>query len=366
MRALFLWLLSLTHLANGIVQNVTAPTYIINTSLPVNEQYASLCADYVEQAIAAFYGIMAMIPTEYQPIFEEISQLYVDEYVTEPYKSEMEYFSNCSGLSMKDIMTVNLAYDMTVLCTSIVAVTPNGTILHARNFDFPTVLRNDSVNLKFVDGATGDMLYEVTTFVGWVGAATVMRPHQFSITIDEHVKVENPDENFKAMKQGYFPSSWLLREAAMKDATFADAVDRLSNTKIVAPAYYIIAGTDGSMDGAIITRNQTHVNGPWNVTAKTEFERPLYLTASPHDWYLVETNYDYWRPTPTDDQRREAAIAMLDAVGQENISYDTLFNILSTPPVLQPYTVFTSLVHPSNPDEYNITVRYNTASNEVL
>eukprot|EP00484_Ammonia_sp_Unknown_P003220 CAMPEP_0197073372 /NCGR_PEP_ID=MMETSP1384-20130603/210572_1 /TAXON_ID=29189 /ORGANISM="Ammonia sp." /LENGTH=338 /DNA_ID=CAMNT_0042512209 /DNA_START=198 /DNA_END=1214 /DNA_ORIENTATION=+ len=338
---------------------------------------------------------MAMIPTEYQPIFEEISQLYVDEYVTEPYKSEMEYFSNCSGLSMKDIMTVNLAYDMTVLCTSIVAVTPNGTILHARNFDFPTVLRNDSVNLKFVDGATGDMLYEVTTFVGWVGAATVMRPHQFSITIDEHVKVENPDENFKAMKQGYFPSSWLLREAAMKDATFADAVDRLSNTKIVAPAYYIIAGTDGSMDGAIITRNQTHVNGPWNVTAKTEFERPLYLTASPHDWYLVETNYDYWRPTPeferplyltasphdwylvetnydywrptpTDDQRREAAIAMLDAVGQENISYDTLFNILSTPPVLQPYTVFTSLVHPSNPDEYNITVRYNTASNEVL
>ena len=50
--------------------------------------------------------------------------------------------------------------------------------------------------------------------------------------------------------------------------------------------------------------------------------------------------------------------------GQEHVSFDTLFEVLSTPPVLQDDTIFTSLYSPSDPDNFNITIRYDTASEQ--
>lgn len=79
---------------------------------------------------------------------------------------------------------------------------------------------------------------------------------------------------------------------------------------------------------------------------------------SPHDWYIVETNFDYWHVEK--DDRRAAAILMMDEMGQENVSFDNLFKILSTPPVLASGTVFTSLYSPSEGDYFNITIRYDT------
>ena len=122
--------------------------------------------------------------------------------------------------------------------------------------------------------------------------------------------------------------------------------------RIQAPIYYIIAGTDGSGNGAVITRNQTQVNGP------NGSEDVLFLNNSAHGWYLVETNYDWWQPAS--DTRRENAIKMLDAVGQENVSFEALYEILSTPPVLAKDTVYTIQMAPSNRTYYNATIRFDT------
>lgn len=189
-----------------------------------------------------------------------------------------------------------------------------------------------------------------------------MKPDGFAITMDERYTAEVPWENILDLEKGYFPDGWLIREALIKDKTFDEAVDRLSNTDIIAPIYYIVAGTDNSGSGAIITRNQTAVNGP--VINGTEYNKPLFLNQTGfignHDWYIVETNYDYW--VPAKDSRRDHAIKMMDEMGQENVNFDNLFTVLSTPPVLAPGTVFTSLYRPSEEGYYNITIRYNTTS----
>ena len=52
-----------------------------------------------------------------------------------------------------------------------------------RNQDFPTVLRNDTVNMVYVD-ADNNTLYEGTTFFGYVGIPTGVKFNGFSITID--------------------------------------------------------------------------------------------------------------------------------------------------------------------------------------
>merc|ERR1719384_1214715 len=239
----------------------------------------------------AFGVMLDMIPTAIQPEMEDIAMSYWRDYITEPYKSEIQYFSDCTGLSLKDLITVNLIYDLVSVCTSIVAVDKKGKIYHARNFDFPTVLRNDTVNLLYVD-ADNNTLYEMTTAAGYVGVPSGLKPNGFAITMNERYYAEVPWTNVMDLEKDYFPDGWLIREALIKDTTYDEAVKRLSETPIIAPIFYIVAGTDNTMNGAIITRNQTAVNGP--TVNGTEFTQPLFLKDSPHGWYIVDTNYDYW------------------------------------------------------------------------
>jgi N-acylethanolamine-hydrolysing acid amidase len=333
--------------------NVTVQTYIIDTSLPASEYLKEICEEQKANALRAFPVMLDMIPPAMQGPAGKLAMEYWNSgTVAEPYHSEIEYLSECSGLTIQQLITVNIVYDLTAFCTSIVAVKKDGTILHARNQDFPTVLRNDTVNMIYVDG-NNNTLYESTTFFGYVGIPTGVRYNGFSITIDARYGIDGL-KDWLEIHRNFFPSGWLVRECLMYDTTFDACIHRLSTAEIQAPIYFIVAGTDGSMDGAIVTRNQTVVNGP----DRNADNPPLYLTNSNHGWYLVETNYDYWKPAM--DNRREHAIKMMDEVGQANISYATLYSILSTPPVLASSTVYTTLMSPSDTTYYNSTVRFNT------
>ena len=146
----------------------------------------------------------------------------------------------------------------------------------------------------------------------------------------------------------------------MYDKNFDSCIHRLSTTKIQAPIYYIVAGTDGSMNGAVVTRNQTQVNGP------DDSDQIWYLNdtkSNPYKWYIIETNYDHWEPAG--DTRREHAVKMMNSIGQKNIDFKMLFQVLSTPPVLASDTVYTTLMAPSNTTYYNTTIRFNTTNSMI-
>ena len=46
-----------------------------------------------------------------------------------------------------------------------------------------------------------------------------------------------------------------------------------------------------------------------------------------YSWYIVETNYDLWNNPPADDDRRDPAIKAMNAIGQANITADTLVEV---------------------------------------
>jgi len=63
----------------------------------------------------------------------------------------------------------------------------------------------------------------------------------------------------------------------------------------------------------VITRNRRGVDNyyAWNATEGR--------------WFLVQTNYDRDVPDPENDYRRIPAEQKLTKIGQENITYETLF-----------------------------------------
>ena len=80
------------------------------------------------------------------------------------------------AVTLGEIVVMNLIYDITAGCTSIVASLANGSIVHGRNLDYPLPgLANVTADVHFIRGAGGAPLFVGTTYLGYAGLLTGMR-----------------------------------------------------------------------------------------------------------------------------------------------------------------------------------------------
>ena len=62
-------------------------------------------------------------------------------------------------------------------------------------------------------------------------------------------------------------------------------------------------------------------------------------------------------PPPDGDNRRDPANCMMNTTGLADINNDTMYTVLSTPPVLNDGTIFTVIMSAADPDLYNGYIR---------
>ena len=73
----------------------------------------------------------------------------------------------------------------------------------------------------------------------------------------------------------------------------------------------------GSIRVTMLNKNWTDKNKFW----------PANLFFMNSSWYIVETNYDLWTNPPASDNRRDAAIKAMNAVGQANMTANALVEV---------------------------------------
>lgn len=129
------------------------------------------------------------------------------------------------------------------------------------------------------------------------------------------------------------PLAFLTRRVLENATDFNNAVEMLSKTDMIAPAYFIVGGVK-PYEGAVITRSQDKLVDVWRLNStSTGIEK----------WYLLETNYDHWLPPPSNDDRRTPGMRAMNLTGQANINPSTLFKVLSVDPVCNSYVLFLCL-----------------------
>ena len=281
----------------------------------------------------------------------------VEKYIPHPYNMELVGIADSiDGLTVGELILGNVLYEVTAFghngepeataCTSIVAEALNGTIFHGRNLDygFGGVLRDLTINVNFQRG--GKTIYMGTTFAGMVGLLSGQKLYGYTITLDERDQGDwwmNALESLVAGTHGV--AAFLIRDT-LADPTmnFDDAVRNLAYKPLIAPSYIIVGGIK-SREGAVITRDRIAAVDLW------------LIDASSGRWYLVETNYDHWKPPPASDNRRDPAIKAMNAMTRNGIGRDGLYFVLSTPPVLNNNTVYTVLMSAGIPYTYSSFVR---------
>ena len=302
-------------------------------------------------------------------------------FLGQPYQDEMKGVAKALNTSLGIIAIANLGYEVSAFCTSIVAQATDGSVYHARNLDFgegmgfTDILRNMTFEVDFQSG--GVTQYSCVTYASFVGCLTGFRPSGWAVTVNTRFP---PDGEHRPLKQlwkelveaitvkGSQVNSQLIRDALASTATFADAKNTLSNHPLIAQVYLTISGAAPG-EGCVITRNMTGADDVW------------CLDAASGRWYVLETNYDHWKPVNTSpsqsrthalfkktltralqvpwyDDRRSAAQTALNATGPDRVNPDTLIAVLSTKPVLNQMTTYSIVAQPKTADVFTHFVRY--------
>ena len=331
--------------------------YAVNLDLEPQDRWKEVVQDFAPDILELLKEVKKRVPAEVIDIVS-IIEADIEKYIPYPYNLEIVGIASNAQATVGEVVLGNTIYELTAFghggtgggglaCTSIVAEALNGTIYHGRNLDytFTDVLRNMTIIVDFQ--RSGKTVYTGTTFAGYVGLLTGQKPHGFTVTLDERDQGDWWMNALEALVAGtHGVAGFLIRDTiADPSMGFEDAVSNLAYKPLIAPCYIIVGGV-GPKDGAVITRDRLAALDIWR------------LDAIDGRWFVVETNYDHWEPPPSSDDRRDPAIRGMNATGRANLTGGSLFNILSTPPVLNSGTSYTVIMSAAIPELYSVWIRH--------
>jgi len=263
-----------------------------------------------------------------------------DYYFPTQYGEEVKGCATAMGIPYGWLALFQLGYEVSDACTSIISQEIDGTVWHSRNLDFgagmgfTSTLKNATLQVDFQKG--GKTVFTATTFGGYLGVLSGMKPGGFSTTVDTRFYPDGASEIFweviaAIQERNASLVSFLLRDTLTEETTYENALLRLSTTELIADVYYIVGGLNG---GAVISRNRTVAADVWKLDA-------------PSRWFEVETNYDHWTQPPWYDDRRAPANTHMNALGRHDLSAQNLLDVLGMKPTLNLQTTYSIVACPT-------------------
>lgn len=301
----------------------TPKVYTVDLNNPPSSRWTHVQAEYARE-IKVFAENYAKQISDSE--LKALVLLLKNGYLNPEMSQELQALALTVNITYDQAVFLNFMYEWNAYCTSIVVRLTNGTVIHGRNLDYMSsdFLSETTVQIDVYD--KNEYLYTSIGFAWYLGVGTGIKG-SFSVSQNQR-DAGGREATFDALAKGYPGDLWILRKAFTNLDTYFSASYYLNVSKLAASTYYIIAGHS---EGSVLTRGRDSLAGFESLNSTT--------------WFLVQCNSDYWTPDP--DGRRTAATNMLNEIGQANMNIENLLKVLQTFPVLNPTTVFTSILVPS-------------------
>lgn len=102
----------------------------------------------------------------------------------------------------------------------------------------------------------------------------------------------------------------------MRSVSRDDAVKQLSTGPLINEVYYTTAGVTAA-SAAVITRGREAAVDVWKIPANNT------------GFFLLQTNYDHWKPVPAYDDRRNPGIEHMVELGEAALGVNGLYSVLT-------------------------------------
>ncbi|CAM9895854.1 unnamed protein product, partial [Ectocarpus fasciculatus] len=204
------------------------------------------------------------------------------------YSEDVIALAECCQVPIGELFVANILYEVLGGCTSFVCADkddPQRRPLLGRTLDWPFV-ELDRYTAQFEWRDEGGVVFESVGWLGYVGVMTGCRPGALAVALNARYPDTKPYALAKALGGALTGGGWIsgsiIRTVLQaKDVDFNNAVEVLSQKKLLTPSYFIIAGSLPG-EGMIVTRDL--VAGP---AAQTQ--RRLHASCG----YVVQTNSDF-------------------------------------------------------------------------
>lgn len=313
-------------------------------------------------------GYLAQIvPKSLIPVLASILKSFKHTFYKD-YAAEMEGLAEALGVSVGDIVTANLIYqlenigvscekrnttgpcpsdqlDGPGLCSGVVA-DDGSKVWQGRNLDWNL----DATLLKYVLQVdyrrNGKTVFVGAQIAGEIGVLHGMSSGSgFSGQINARQTGGKVGANLAEMLIGGKTPTHVLRRALETQGSFAAAADFLSTSHLANPVYYIIAGAS-HREGAIISRDRRKAADSWHL-----YEAPskdVKKVNEQPDWFRFQTNYDHWVPVPDYDDRRTPAVAHMQEDCNKTVDSDCIWKVMTTWPTQNHHTDITAVMCPQS------------------
>lgn len=240
----------------------TIPTYIINLDLPPEKRWITLVKKYKKHILEVYTNMENIINVISGKIMGSIgfwlAKQTINMFGDNPlYYYELKSIADELNIPVNKVILLQLCYECFSACTSII-LDDNTKLkhpIHIRTMDWhDTFLRPLTANIKFIKNKK--LIFEGTTWIGYVGILTGVKPNVGSISINyRRTKDGNIWNNIFNTIQLKFPIGYLIRECLTNCNNYEHLKYCLETTDIVAPCYIILTGTH-SKSGVVIIRDR--------------------------------------------------------------------------------------------------------------
>eukprot|EP00949_MAST-11_sp_MAST-11-sp1_P003083 g3083.t1 len=341
------------------------PLYVVDLDAPAGDRWETIVKDFAEHlpSVAKLAedilgdGVISSLTTGVFAMATRLGRVYFAE--------ELEGIANATGLPLGRVVLLQIAYEAFAACTSIVVDGQDGHPLHMRTMDWEMPeLQQLTIQVDFVSG--GQTVFRATTWAGYVGVLTGMRPQGYSVSVNyRRTELGASDgvggifRNMQRGAAGHWPVSFLVREVLETENSFHSACDAFRMSELMAPVYLTIAGVRPG-EGLVLARDRKPTDGYASVS---EMLGHGSRTAGSDDGVchsVVQTNMDIWRcdaDRSEDDWqdicesrvRRRFAKAALHSIASasEGVTMEDLWCLVSIPPCKAPDTVYTTAMVPA-------------------
>uniref|UniRef100_A0A8C2ZYY0 Acid ceramidase n=1 Tax=Cyclopterus lumpus TaxID=8103 RepID=A0A8C2ZYY0_CYCLU len=304
--------------------------YTVDLDSPPSKRWTALITDKktlvnVIQAIRDLAN--AFVPSGKLIELVDVTLPLMVDSLPDPFGEEIRGIAAVSEIPLGEVVLFNIFYEVFTVCTSVVAEDDKGNLLHGRNLDFGLFMgwdiKNKSwiiseklkplvVNLDFK--RNNQTIFKSTNFAGYVGLLTGIKPHMFSLTMNERFSLDGGYIGILEWILGKRDGMWMsfLTRSVLENAnSYEEAKTLLAQTKLLAPAYFILGGNQTGQ-GCIVTRSRLLSIDILDLLDEIRLHCLLW------------------------EQQQ-----------QTNISLKTMYDVLSTKPVLNKLTTYTTLMQVS-------------------
>lgn len=278
------------------------PQYSINLDLEPGKRWSQICSASANPRQVSVLNylintVQALLPGHGKAL-NDLGVFLNDAFPSE-YAAEIVGCSKAAGgnVSVGWLSLFNVGYEASDACTSMIVTGSDGLPLHGRNLDFFSgagftgSLNDLSIQVDFQSG--GKTQFTTSTFPGFAGSLSIMKCGVASVTIDTGFQKAGIEflfyEFLRALEEGDASMvSFLARSSVQTGNSWAETVNTLSTTNLVADVYYTVAGPQKGQ-GVVLARLPEGVR-VWhlNETAGGPANNAAYI--APSGPFILETS----------------------------------------------------------------------------